>query len=98
VDKYCRAGQVTDDNIIRSRGISYWVKYAKYTQSEYVTLRFSTEKWLRERASMLRLYAHAFIVPYVIRLIENRLQIGQITLLMISKYLFDCFSGFIKDV
>jgi len=55
VEKYCRTGQTTDDNIIRRMCIVCWINKAKDTQSEYVILiSFPRQQWLRERALMLR--------------------------------------------
>ena len=55
MDKCGRAGQATDDNIIRRMRIARWVINAKGTRSEYVILiDFQRQHWLRERTSMLR--------------------------------------------
>jgi len=35
VDKYCRAGQATDDNIIRCKHIAYWITKATDTEPEF---------------------------------------------------------------
>jgi hypothetical protein len=59
VEKYGRAGQATDDNIIRRMRFACWITKATNTYSEYVILiAFPRQQWLRERASMLRFYAH----------------------------------------
>jgi len=51
VEKYCRAGQVTDDNIVWRTRITCWKSKATHTDSEYVILiAFLREQWLRERA------------------------------------------------
>jgi hypothetical protein len=56
VEKYGRAGQATDDNIIRRMRFEYWVTKSTDTHSEYIILiAFPLQQWLRERASMLRL-------------------------------------------
>jgi hypothetical protein len=36
VEKCCRAGQVTDENIVRSMRITCWIPKATNTHSEYV--------------------------------------------------------------
>jgi len=49
--KYGKAGQATDDNIMR---IAYWVTKATNTYTEYViTIAFRLHQWLSERASLL---------------------------------------------
>jgi hypothetical protein len=45
------------DNIMRRVGVACRITKATDTHSEYVTLiAFPQQQWLRERASMLRLY------------------------------------------
>jgi hypothetical protein len=54
VEKYDRARQATDDNIMKLMRISCWISKAADTQSEYVILIASPrQRWLRERASLL---------------------------------------------
>jgi hypothetical protein len=56
VEKYGKAGQATDDNIIERMPFACWITKATDTHSEYVILiSFPRQQWLRERASMLRL-------------------------------------------
>jgi hypothetical protein len=51
VEKYGRATQATDDNIIRRMRFACWITKATDTQSEYVILiAFPRQQWLRERA------------------------------------------------
>jgi hypothetical protein len=58
VEKYDRARQATDDNIIRRMRIACWITKATNTYSEHVILiAFPRKQWLRERASVLR-YAY----------------------------------------
>jgi len=38
VEKHCRAGEPTDDNITRRMRIACWVPKVTYTHSEYVLL------------------------------------------------------------
>jgi len=55
VEKYDRAGQATDDNIIRHMRIACWITKATDRHSEYVLhIAFPRQKWLRERNSVLR--------------------------------------------
>jgi hypothetical protein len=55
VEKYGRARQATDDNIIRRMRFACWITKATDTHSEYVILiAFRRQQWLRERASFLR--------------------------------------------
>jgi hypothetical protein len=55
VEKYGRARQATDDNIIRRMRLACWVTMATDTHTEYVIFTaFPQQQWLRERASMLR--------------------------------------------
>jgi len=69
VKKYGTAGGATDYNIIRRMRIECWITKATntdqgahthtHTHSEYAMLiAFPWQQWLRERASMLRLYVH----------------------------------------
>jgi hypothetical protein len=59
VEKYGSIGQVTDKNIIWRMRIACWITKATDTHSEFVILiAFPWQQWLRERASMLHLYAH----------------------------------------
>jgi hypothetical protein len=57
VEKYGRARQATDVNIIRRMRFACWITKATDTHSEYVILiAFPRQQWLRERASLLRSY------------------------------------------
>jgi hypothetical protein len=59
VEKCGKAGQATDDNIIRRMRFACWISKAADTHSGYaILIAFARQKWLRERASMLRLYLH----------------------------------------
>jgi hypothetical protein len=56
VEKYGRAGQATDDNIIRRMRVACWITKATDTHTESVILiAFPRQQCLGERASMLRL-------------------------------------------
>ena len=49
MEKYCRAEQATDDNIIRRMRIARWIPKATNIHSEYVILiAFSLQQWLHE--------------------------------------------------
>jgi hypothetical protein len=64
VVKCCTAGEATDDNIIRRMRLACWITKAADTHSEYVILiAFSRQQWLRERASIVRLYVYS--LPYL---------------------------------
>ena len=59
VEKYGRARQATDDNIIRRMRIACCIPKATDTHSEYVILiAFPLQQWLCERSSILRLYVN----------------------------------------
>ena len=59
MEKYGRAGQATDGNIIRRMRFACWITKATDTHSEYIILiAFTWQQWLCERASILRLYVH----------------------------------------
>jgi hypothetical protein len=54
VEKYGRARQDTDDNIIRRMRFVCWITKATDTHWEYVILiAYQRQQWLRERASVL---------------------------------------------
>ena len=53
VEKYCGAGQATDDNMVHAHCL--WITKATPTYSEYVTLiAFPLQQWLHARALILR--------------------------------------------
>jgi hypothetical protein len=54
VEKYYRAGQATDDNIIRRMRFACCIPKATNTHSEYVILiAFPRKQWMQDRASAL---------------------------------------------
>jgi len=58
VEKYGRAGQATDDNIIRRMRIVCWITKTTNTHSKYVIrIAFPWQQWLGECTSVLR---HAY--------------------------------------
>jgi hypothetical protein len=60
VQKSGTTRQATDDNIAWRMRITLWIITATDTHSEYEKfIAFSHQKWLRERASMLRLYLYS---------------------------------------
>jgi hypothetical protein len=59
VENYGRDMQSTDDNVIRRTRFASWITKDKEKHLEYVILTaFLRKQWLRERASMFRLYVH----------------------------------------
>ena len=51
MEKYCRAGQATDDDMVR---IARWIPKATNRHSEYVIfIAFPLQLWLHKRASIL---------------------------------------------
>jgi hypothetical protein len=60
VEKQGRAGQATDDNILRCIRIACWANKARNTIAEYVIFVFSREQCLSERATKLRIFAVVF--------------------------------------
>ena len=55
MEKYGRARQATDDNIIRPMRFVCWIAGARIQMHTYLVLTaFSRQQWLCERASMLR--------------------------------------------
>ena len=63
MEKYSKAGQVTDDHTVQRMCFPCRITKATNTHSEYVTLiAFPLQQWLRERASILRYTYIACIV------------------------------------
>jgi hypothetical protein len=66
VGKYGGPGRATDDNITRRMRIAYWITNATDTHSEYaILIALLQQKWLSERASLLRHTYIAGIVSYL---------------------------------
>jgi hypothetical protein len=64
VEKYGRARQATDDNIIRRMRFECCITKATDTHSEYeMFIVFPRQKWLRERAAILRYTYITSLVP-----------------------------------
>jgi hypothetical protein len=69
VEKYSRAGQARDDNIIRRMRYSCWITKATDTHSEYVIrIAFRKQQLLRERGSVLRYTCIGCLVFYMLLL------------------------------
>jgi hypothetical protein len=65
MEKWSRAGQATDDNIIWHMRFASWITKASDRHPEYVVfISFPRQQWLRRRAPMLRLWP-AFIACLV---------------------------------
>jgi len=63
VEKYCRAGQATDDKIKHHTRCASWINKATGTHVEYVIgFAFPVQHWLRERAWILRYTYIAFVI------------------------------------
>jgi len=61
VEKYCRAGQATDDNMVHA----HCIPKATNTCSEYVIfIVFSLQERLQERVSMLHYTCIAYLVGH----------------------------------
>jgi len=57
VEKYCRDGQVTNDNMAHAHGM------VDTTHPEYlIRIAFPLPQWLHERSSMLRYTDNTFLV------------------------------------
>jgi hypothetical protein len=68
VEKFGTARHASDDNILRRMRFACWITKATDAHSEYVILiAFLQQEWLRERAPMLRLYAHCLSSLFLIR-------------------------------
>jgi hypothetical protein len=81
VEKYCTAGQVTDDNIIRRMRVACWITKATNTHSDcLIVIAFPRQQRLRERASIL---CYMYIACLVLLLnswnIELRLCVKRVT-------------------
>ena len=68
--KYGRAGQATDDNIIRRMRIACWIPKATDTHSEYVIIiALPLHLWFREWTSMLRYTYIACLISFLVGLL-----------------------------
>ena len=67
MEKNGRAGQATDDDIIRCMRLAYWITMDTDTHAEYKYLIvnvLSRQQWLRERASLLHYTYIACLGPH----------------------------------
>ena len=65
MEKYCTAGQITDNNMIRRMRIACWIPKATNTHSEYlIHIAFPLQHWLHERAYVLRYTCNASLVTW----------------------------------
>ena len=65
MEKYCRAEQATDDNIIRRMRIACWMRKAANTQLDCaVLIAYPMHQWLHESASVLGYTYKACLFPY----------------------------------
>jgi hypothetical protein len=65
VEKYCRAGQATDENMVQAHCMLGTEGY-KHTLEYVIPFYFPQQQWLHEHASMLR---YTYILPF---LLENK--------------------------
>ena len=63
MEKYCRAGRATDDNITRHMDIACWIPKATDTL-RICNTAFLLQHWLHERSSMLRCTYSTCLVQY----------------------------------
>jgi hypothetical protein len=74
VEKYGRARQATDDNIIRRMRFAGRITKATDTHTGCVILiAFPWQQWLRERAALLRLYVHCLSGYYYLSELKTNL-------------------------
>jgi hypothetical protein len=67
VEKYCRAGQATDDHEIRHVRFAFRLTTGTNTHLEYVIrIPFPQQKWLHERASILHFTFIVCPVPFLV--------------------------------
>ena len=61
MERYSKAGEAIDENILRRIGFKRWISKATNTHSLYVILvSFSRRQWLRQCVSVLR---YTYILP-----------------------------------
>jgi hypothetical protein len=93
VEKYCRTGQKTRDNITWRMRIACWKTKGTNTHSECVVfIAFPREEWLRERASLLRyMYSTLAVLLNIIQINVRRLIVSSLRVSGVT-------SGLFKDV
>ena len=63
MEKYYRAGQATDDNIMRRMHVAWRIQKTTNTYLEYeILIAFPQQQWLHERAPLLRYACIACLV------------------------------------
>jgi hypothetical protein len=61
VERYCRSGKATEDNITRRMHIACWIPKDANTDAEYVKqIVLPMRQWCHERSSVLR---YTYIAP-----------------------------------
>ena len=71
LERYGRAEQATDYNIIQDMCFACWITKATFTHSEYVTvIVLPLQQWLRELVSTWRYTYIAYIFAILFRLIS----------------------------
>jgi hypothetical protein len=66
VEKFCTAGQVTDDDVMWRMRIAFWIPKATNILLEYVILTdFPLQRLLQERALMLRYSKMSTVTSYL---------------------------------
>ena len=79
MEKVCRAGQATDDNI--AQRIASWIPKATNTHSQYVTLiAFPLQQRLQGRASMLRYTYIAYFVTSEVQCLNFEVRIQSLNI------------------
>jgi hypothetical protein len=67
MEKYCTAGQPTDDNIPRRMRVAWRVPKAIHTHSKYVILiSLPLQQWLHERALVVRYTYITCLILYAV--------------------------------
>jgi hypothetical protein len=75
VEIYGRAGQATDDNIIRRMRFAFWITKATDTHSQYIILIvFPQQQWLRDRSSLLRYLYVACLLKILFEYANSKLR------------------------
>ena len=79
MENFGTARQATDDNIIWLMRLACWINKATNTHAEYVMfIPFTRQKWLRERASILRFYctaSPALFTQIFLKITDKQIQI-----------------------
>jgi hypothetical protein len=66
VEKQGKAGQTTDDNIIRRMRFACWTANVYINNTYKILTAFSQQQWLRERAEILRFkYTSSLVINFI---------------------------------